>query len=164
MVLQNRDGARACMPADEGHPDPSPRRMVLAGRHGHAAEPAGAIRLLHGPAAVVIESSQWMLLVMFIVVVLHDSLPALLRRLGWMMDKPKTASASLTSMVESHYGVSNLEVDWFGAAAGGVPPFDGLYSCRYDTGRRRNNGVLRVRNHRVWLYGPDGCEEERHGH
>lgn len=71
---------------------------------------------------------------------------------------------SLTSMVESHYGVSNLEVDWFGAAAGGVPPFDGLYSCRYDTGRRRNNGVLRVRNHRVWLYGPDGCEEERHGH
>lgn len=76
----------------------------------------------------------------------------------------KTASASLTSMVESHYGVSNLEVDWFGAAAGGVPPFDGLYSCRYDTGRRRNNGVLRVRNHRVWLYGPDGCEEERHGH
>lgn len=26
------------------------------------AEPAGAIRLLHGPAAVVIESSQWMLL------------------------------------------------------------------------------------------------------
>lgn len=120
--------------------------------------------ILHGPAAVVIESSQWMLLVMFIVVVLHDSLPALLRRLGWMMDKPKTASASLTSMVESHYGVSNLEVDWFGAAAGGVPPFDGLYSCRYDTGRRRNNGVLRVRNHRVWLYGPDGCEEERHGH
>lgn len=106
----------------------------------------------------------WLLLVMFIVVVLHDSLPALLRRLGWMMDKPKTASASLTSMVESHYGVSNLEVDWFGAAAGGVPPFDGLYSCRYDTGRRRNNGVLRVRNHRVWLYGPDGCEEERHGH
>ena len=93
-----------------------------------------------------------------------DMLPALLRRLGWMMDKPKTASASLTSMVESHYGVSNLEVDWFGAAAGGVPPFDGLYSCRYDTGRRRNNGVLRVRNHRVWLYGPDGCEEERHGH
>lgn len=86
----------------------------------------------------------WLLLVMFIVVVLH--------------------SASLTSMVESHYGVSNLEVDWFGAAAGGVPPFDGLYSCRYDTGRRRNNGVLRVRNHRVWLYGPDGCEEERHGH
>ncbi len=106
----------------------------------------------------------WLLLVMFIVIVLHDSLPALLRRLGWMMDKPKTASASLTSMVESHYGVSNLEVDWFGAAAGGVPPFDGLYSCRYDTGRRRNNGVLRVRNHRVWLYGPDGCEEERHGH
>lgn len=106
----------------------------------------------------------WLLLVMFIVVVLHDSLPALLRRLSWMMDKPKTASASLTSMVESHYGVSNLEVDWFGAAAGGVPPFDGLYSCRYDTGRRRNNGVLRVRNHRVWLYGPDGCEEERHGH
>lgn len=106
----------------------------------------------------------WLLLVMFIVVVLHDSLPALLRRLGWMMDEPKTASASLTSMVESHYGVSNLEVDWFGAAAGGVPPFDGLYSCRYDTGRRRNNGVLRVRNHRVWLYGPDGCEEERHGH
>ena len=106
----------------------------------------------------------WLLLVMFIVVVLHDSLPALLRRLGWMMDKPKTASASLTSMVESHYGVSNLEVDWFGAAAGGVPPFDGLYSCRYDTGRRRNNGVLRVQNHRVWLYGPDGCEEERHGH
>ena len=49
------------MPADEGHPDLSPRRMVLAGRHGHAAEPAGAIlRLLHGPAAVVIESSQWM--------------------------------------------------------------------------------------------------------
>lgn len=106
----------------------------------------------------------WLLLTMFIVAVLHDSLPALLRRLGWMMDKPKTASASLTSMVESHYGVSNLEVDWFGAAAGGVPPFDGLYSCRYDTGRRRNNGVLRVRNHRVWLYGPDGCEEERHGH
>lgn len=106
----------------------------------------------------------WLLLVMFIVVVLHDSLPALLRRLGWMMDEPKTASASLTSMVEDHYGVSNLEVDWFGAAAGGVPPFDGLYSCRYDTGRRRNNGVLRVRNHRVWLYGPDGCEEERHGH
>ena len=68
----------------------------------------------------------WLLLVMFIVVVLHDSLPALLRRLGWMMDKPKTASASLTSMVESHYGVSNLEVDWFGAAAGGVPPFDGF--------------------------------------
>lgn len=55
-------GARACMPADEGHPDPSPRRMALAGRHWHAAEPAGAIRLLHGPAAVVIESSQWMLL------------------------------------------------------------------------------------------------------
>lgn len=81
-----------------------------------------------------------------------------------VLHKPKTASASLTSMVESHYGVSNLEVDWFGAAAGGVPPFDGLYSCRYDTGRRRNNGVLRVRNHRVWLYGPDGCEEERHGH
>ena len=106
----------------------------------------------------------WLLLVMFIVAVLHDSLPSLLRRLGWMMDKPKTASASLTSMVESHYGVSNLEVDWFGAAAGGVPPFDGLYSCRYDTGRRRNNGVLRVQNHRVWLYGPDGCEEERHGH
>lgn len=106
----------------------------------------------------------WLLLTMFIVAVLHDSLPALLRRLGWMMDKPKTASASLTSMVESHYGVSNLEVDWFGTAAGGVPPFDGLYSCRYDTGRRKNNGVLRVRNHRVWLYGPDGCEEERHGH
>lgn len=101
---------------------------------------------------------------MFIVAVLHDSLPALLRRLGWMMDKPKTASASLTSMVEDHYGVSNLEVDWFGTAAGGVPPFDGLYSCCYDTGRRKNNGVLRVRNHRVWLYGPDGCEEERHGH
>lgn len=106
----------------------------------------------------------WLLLTMFIVAVLHDSLPALLRRLGWMMDKPKTASASLTSMVESHYGVSNLEVDWFGTAAGGVPPFDGLYSCRYDTGRRKNNGVLRVRNHHVWLYGPDGCEEERHGH
>lgn len=106
----------------------------------------------------------WLLLTMFIVAVLHDSLPSLLRRLGWMMDKPKTASASLTSMVESHYGVSNLEVDWFGTAAGGVPPFDGLYSCRYDTGRRKNNGVLRVRNHRVWLYGPDGCEEERHGH
>lgn len=106
----------------------------------------------------------WLLLVMFIVAVLHDSLPALLRRLGWMMDKPKTASASLTSMVESHYGVSNLEVDWFGTAARGVPPFDGLYSCCYDTGRRKNNGVLRVRNHRVWLYGPDGCEEERHGH
>lgn len=106
----------------------------------------------------------WLLLTMFIVAVLHDSLPSLLRRLDWMMDKPKTASASLTSMVEDHYGVSNLEVDWFGTAAGGVPPFDGLYSCRYDTGRRRNNGVLRVRNHRVWLYGPDGCEEERHGH
>ena len=71
----------------------------------------------------------WLLLTMFIVAVLYDSLPALLRRLGWMMDKPKTASASLTSMVESHYGVSNLEVDWFGTAAGGVPPFDGLYSC-----------------------------------
>ena len=106
----------------------------------------------------------WLLLTMFIVAVLHDSLPSLLRRLGWMMDEPKTASASLTSMVESHYGVSNLEVDWFGAAAGGVPPFDGLYSCCYDTGRRKNNGVLRVRNHRVWLYGPDGCEEERHEH
>ena len=61
-------------------------------------------------------------------------------------------------------GVSNLEVDWFGTAAGGVPPFDGLYSCCYDTGRRKNNGVLRVQNHRVWLYGPDGCEEERHEH
>lgn len=106
----------------------------------------------------------WLLLTMFIVAVLYDSLPALLRRLGWMMDKPKTASASLTSMVESHYGVSNLEVDWFGTAAGGVPPFDGLYSCCYDTGRRKNNGVLRVQNHRVWLYGPDGCEEERHEH
>ena len=106
----------------------------------------------------------WLLLTMFIVAVLHDSLPSLLRRLGWMMDEPKTASASLTSMVEDHYGVSNLEVDWFGTAAGGVPPFDGLYSCCYDTGRRKNNGVLRVQNHRVWLYGPDGCEEERHGH
>lgn len=106
----------------------------------------------------------WLLLTMFIVAVLHDSLPSLLRRLGWMMDEPKTASASLTSMVEDHYGVSNLEVDWFGTAAGGVPPFDGLYSCCYDTGRRKNNGVLRVQNHRVWLYGPDGCEEERHEH
>lgn len=106
----------------------------------------------------------WLLLTMFIVAVLHDSLPSLLRRLGWMMDEPKTASASLTSMVESHYDVSNLEVDWFGTAAGGVPPFDGLYSCCYDTGRRKNNGVLRVQNHRVWLYGPDGCEEERHEH
>ena len=106
----------------------------------------------------------WLLLTMFIVAVLHDSLPSLLRRLGWMMDEPKTASASLTSMVEDHYGVSNLEVDWFGTAAGGVPPFDGLYSCCYDTGRRKNNGLLRVQNHRVWLYGPDGCEEERHEH
>ena len=61
----------------------------------------------------------WLLLTMFIVAVLHDSLPSLLRRLGWMMDEPKTASASLTSMVEDHYGVSNLEVDWFGTAAGG---------------------------------------------
>lgn len=57
-----------------------------------------------------------------------------------------------------------LEVDWFGTAAGGAPPFDGLYSCCYDTGRRKNNGVLRVRNHRAWLYGPDGCEEEHHEH
>lgn len=44
----------------------------------------------------------WLLLTMFIVAVLHDSLPSLLRRLGWMMDEPKTASASLTSMVEDH--------------------------------------------------------------
>ncbi len=43
-------------------------------------------------------------------------------------------------MVESHCGgsIDHLEVDWFGAAAGGVPPFDGnCTSCRYDTGRRR---------------------------
>ena len=29
---------------------------------------------------------------------------------------------------------------------------------------RSNIGMLRVQNHRVWLYGPDGCEEERHEH
>lgn len=31
----------------------------------------------------------WLLLTMFIVAVLHDSLPSLLRRLGWMMDEPQ---------------------------------------------------------------------------
>lgn len=46
----------------------------------------------------------WLLLTMFIVAVLHDSLPSLLRRLGWMMDEPKTASASLTSMVGGRRG------------------------------------------------------------
>ena len=79
-----------------------------------------------------------------------------------MMDEPKTASASLTSMVESHYGVSNLEVDWFAPRPEGSRRSTDC-SCRYDTGRRKQRRTPRAESSclAVWAGRMRG---ERHGH
>lgn len=101
----------------------------------------------------------WLLLTLLAVALLSDGPPRLLRRLGWMPDEPKTPKASLESIAERHYGVTDLKIDWFGVASDG--PFDGLFSASWRMGRHAVHGVLRVQDRRIWLYGPDGTEQER---
>lgn len=79
MVLQNRDGARACMPADEGHPDPSPVVWFSLVVMGMLPNPLALFFFSPDPQRMNVVSPSngwfWLLLTMFIVVVLHDSLP-----------------------------------------------------------------------------------------
>lgn len=109
------------------------------------------------PSRPWLPSNGWFwIFAMLCVLLLCELLHGLFARLGWADARPKAIAPSSRTAVEGHYGVDGLTV----ADHDDVPVVSGLYPCTYLAGGRACSGVLRVDNGHVWLYGPDGAEQE----